>query len=58
MIHIDLDVPDQNELYAAVGNTGQMSIEQVLRIIECVDRHYDIVGLSVAEHFPKVQIKF
>lgn len=57
VIHLDLDVLDPKELYAAVGNTGQMSIEQVLRIIQDVAQKYDVVGLSVAEHLPQVQIK-
>lgn len=57
MIHLDLDVLDPSELYAAVGNTGQMRIEQVAQIIQDVAKNYDVVGLSVAEHLPKVQIK-
>ena len=57
VIHLDLDVLDPKELYAAVGNTGQMSIEQILRIIQDVAQKYDVVGLSVAEHLPQVQIK-
>lgn len=57
MIHLDLDVLDPKELYAAVGNTGQMSIEQILQIIQDVAKKIDVVGLSVAEHLPKVQIK-
>lgn len=57
VIHLDLDVLDPKELYAAVGNTGQMSIEQVLQIIQDVAQKYDVVGLSVAEHLPQVQIK-
>lgn len=57
MIHLDLDVLDPKELYTAVGNTGQMSIEQVSQIIQDVAKKYDVVGLSVAEHLPKVQIK-
>ena len=57
VIHLDLDVLDPKELYAAVGNTGQMSIEQVSQIIQDVAQKYDVVGLSVAEHLPQVQIK-
>lgn len=57
VIHLDLDVLDPKELYAAVGNTGQMSIEQVSRIIQDVTQKYDVVGLSVAEHFPRLHIK-
>ncbi|MBD5164414.1 arginase family protein [Helicobacter sp.] len=57
VIHLDLDVLDPKELYAAVGNTGQMSIEQVSQIIQDVAQKYDVVGLSIAEHLPQVQIK-
>lgn len=57
MIHLDLDVLDPSELYAAVGNTGKMCIAQVAQIIQDVAKEYDVVGLSVAEHLPQVQIK-
>lgn len=57
MIHLDLDVLDAKELYIAVGNTGKLSIAQVSQIIQNVAREYDVVGLSIAEHFPKAQIK-
>ncbi|RDU58223.1 arginase family protein, partial [Helicobacter sp. MIT 14-3879] len=57
MIHLDLDVLDSKELYVAVGNTGQMKIEQVGNIINEIARDYELVGLSIAEHLPKAQIK-
>lgn len=57
MIHLDLDVLDPKELYAAVGNTGKMSIEHVARIIQDVAKKYDVVGLTIAEHLPQEQIK-
>ncbi len=57
MIHLDLDVLDAGELYAAVGNTGKMSIAQISQIINDVAKEYDVVGLTIAEHLPKVQIK-
>ncbi|MDE5591773.1 MAG: arginase family protein [Helicobacter sp.] len=57
MIHLDLDVLDANELYVAVGNTGLMKIAEVTRIINDIATNYEIVGLTIAEHFPKLQIK-
>lgn len=57
LIHLDLDVLDPSELYAAVGNTGKMRIAQVAQIIQDAAKEYDVVGLSVAEHLPQVQIK-
>ncbi|RDU72763.1 hypothetical protein CQA66_04010 [Helicobacter aurati] len=56
MIHLDLDVLDPKELYIAVGNTGKMSLAQISHIIQDVAKEYDVVGLTIAEHFPKTQI--
>ncbi|TLD80895.1 arginase family protein [Helicobacter sp. MIT 05-5293] len=57
MIHLDLDVLDARELYVAVGNTGQMSLEQVMRIINDIAAQYEVVGLTIAEHLSKAHIK-
>lgn len=57
MIHLDLDVLDPSELYAAVGNTGKMRIAHVVQIIQDAAKEYDVVGLTIAEHLPQVQIK-
>lgn len=55
-IHLDLDVLDAKELYVAVGNTGALSTTQVARLINDVASEYEIVALTIAEHFPKVEI--
>jgi arginase len=58
VVHFDLDVLDPNELIAAVGvEPGGMKIEQVVRIIKDISSEYDLVGLTVAEHMPRVAIK-
>lgn len=58
MIHFDLDVLDPAELIAAVGvDPNGMKIEEVLRVIHDIAAQYDIVGLTVAEHVPRVAIK-
>lgn len=57
MIHLDLDVLDPSELYAAVGNTGKMRIAHVAQIIQDAANKVDVVGLTIAEHLPQVQIK-
>ena len=58
VIHFDLDVLDPQELGAAVDRvSGQMKIEEVLQIIHQIDKHYDLVGLTIAEHLPDVEIK-
>lgn len=57
LIHLDLDVLDPKELYAAVGNTGILSVENVINAINLISQNTQVVGLSVAEHLPKVQIK-
>lgn len=57
LIHLDLDVLDPKELYAAVGNTGILSVANVMNVINLISQNTQVVGLSVAEHLPKVQIK-
>lgn len=57
LIHLDLDVLNPKELYAAVGDTGILSIAQTINAINAVSQNTEVVGLSVAEHLPKVQIK-
>lgn len=57
LIHLDLDVLNPKELYIAVGDTGVLNIENVLNAINAVSESTEVVGLSVAEHLPKAQIK-
>ncbi|MBS1735250.1 MAG: arginase family protein [Bacteroidetes bacterium] len=57
-IHFDLDVLDPKELSAAVDReSGQMKIEEVLHIIKQIAEQYDLVGLTIAEHLPDIEIK-
>jgi arginase len=56
-IHFDLDVLDPAELIAAVGvDPGGMKIDEVIRVINDMAARYDVVGLTVAEHMPRVAI--
>jgi arginase len=58
VIHFDLDVLDPNEMLAAVGREPNgMEISEVLQIIKEIEAQYDIIGLTVAEHFPDIEIK-
>ena len=57
LIHLDLDALNPKELYAAVGNTGILSVANVINAINLISQNAQVVGLSVAEHLPKVQIK-
>lgn len=58
VIHFDLDVLDPEELIAAAGTEPNgMKIDEVLRVIKDVSKTYDIVGLTIAEHVPRVAIK-
>ncbi|TQR53931.1 arginase family protein [Campylobacter troglodytis] len=56
-IHLDLDVLNPKELYVAVGNTGILSVSQVINAINTANESAEIVGLTIAEHFPKAQIQ-
>jgi len=58
VIHFDLDVLDPSELMAAVDRkSGDMKIKEVLQVIKDISKNYDVVGLTVAEHLPDIEIK-
>jgi arginase len=58
VIHFDLDVLDPQELGAAVDRVSrQMKIEEVVQIIKQIAENYDLVGLTIAEHLPDIEIK-
>lgn len=64
-IHLDLDVLDPKQFRALLFSNpkssadewahvpqGKMSIEEVVRLLNDVDKEVDIVGLGIAEHLP------
>ena len=56
-IHFDLDVLDPNEIIAAVGvSPNGMKINEVIRVINDIAREKELVGLTIAEHMPRVEI--
>jgi len=58
LIHFDLDVIDPAEMIAAVGTDPDgMTINGVTRVINDIAGQFDIVGLTIAEHMPRVAIK-
>lgn len=58
LIHFDLDVLDPTEIIAAVGTDPDgLKIETVVRVINDIAAHYDLVGLTIAEPMPRVAIK-
>lgn len=57
MIHLDLDVLLASELYVAVGNSGQLKLKQTCDLICQIATHYEVVGLTIAEHLPKLEIE-
>lgn len=58
LIHLDLDVLDPADLIAAVGVVPDgLKIDETVRIIKDISAVYDLVGLTVAEHMPRVAIK-
>ncbi|WP_300753547.1 arginase family protein [uncultured Brachyspira sp.] len=57
LIHFDLDVLDPNEIIAAVGvSPNGMKINEVVRVINDIAREKELVGLTIAEHMPRVEI--
>ena len=57
LIHFDLDVLDPNEIIAAVGvSPNGMKINEAVKIINDISREKEIVGFTIAEHMPRVEI--
>ena len=57
LIHLDLDVLNPKDLYIAVGDSGILSTAQVVSAINAVSQNAEVVGLTIAEHLPKTEIK-
>ena len=57
LIHLDLDVLNPRELYVAVGDSGVLSIAQVVGAINVVSQNAEVVGLTIAEHLPKAELQ-
>lgn len=58
VVHFDLDVLDPSELIMAVGVVENgLKIAEVVNLINAINTNYDLVGLSIAEHMPRVAIK-
>ncbi|TXJ35651.1 arginase family protein [Brachyspira pilosicoli] len=57
LIHFDLDVLEPNEIIAAVGvSPNGMKINEAVKIINDISREKEIVGFTIAEHMPRVEI--
>lgn len=58
LVHLDLDCIDPCELVAAVGrDPNGMKIAEVIECIKLISEVSDIVGFTVAEHMPTVEMK-
>ncbi|KAH0789844.1 arginase family protein [Histomonas meleagridis] len=58
VIHLDLDVIDPTDLIAAVGkDPNGLFTKEVIEIINGIHEKFDIVGLTVAEHMPSVELR-
>lgn len=57
LIHFDLDVLDPNEIIAAAGvSANGMKINEVVRVINDISKEKEIVGFTIAEHIPRIEI--
>ena len=53
-----MDVLDPAEIIAAVGVVQNgMKISEVVRVINDIDKNFDVVGLTVAEPMPRTAIR-
>ncbi len=57
LIHLDLDVLNPKELYVAVGDSGVLSVANVINAINAVSQNAEVVGLTIAEHLPKAELQ-
>lgn len=58
VVHFDLDVLDPSELVMAVGVVENgLKIAEVVKLINAINTNYELVGLTIAEHMPRVAIK-
>lgn len=58
LIHFDLDVLDPEEIYIAVGKEPNgMKMAEVITLINEISDNKEVVGLTVADHFPLAEIK-
>ena len=58
LIHFDLDVLDPNEIIAAVGvSPNGMKINEVVSVINDIAKEKEIVGFTIAEHMPRIEIQ-
>ena len=57
LIHLDLDVLNPKELYVAVGDSGILSITNVINAMSALSQNAEVVGLTVAEHLPKAELQ-
>ncbi|WP_028328772.1 arginase family protein [Brachyspira alvinipulli] len=57
LIHFDLDVLDPNEIIAAAGvSDNGMKIKEAVRVINDISKEKEIVGFTIAEHIPRIEI--
>ena len=57
LIHFDLDVLDPNEIIAAAGvSDNGMKIKEAVRVINDISKEKEIVGFTIAEHMPRIEI--
>lgn len=57
LIHLDLDCLNPQEIYAAVGNTGEFYLKDIAKMINDIQKNSEVMGLTIAEHMPKIQIQ-
>ncbi len=58
LIHFDMDVLDQNEIFAAVGVVPDgMKISEVVRVIKDTNNNFNVVSLTVEEPMSRIVIR-
>ena len=58
LIHFDLDVLDPQDLFIAVGyEPNGIKLQEMIEYINLINQEYDIVALTISEHYPSAAIR-
>ena len=58
LIHFDLDVLDPQDLFIAVGyELDGFKLQEMIDYINLINQEYDLIALTIAEHYPSAAIR-
>lgn len=59
LVHLDLDALEPKDLWVALGNDPNgLHPSSVAKLLNAISKEFDLVALTIAEPFPREQMKF